>query len=125
MKKPLENVTLMNAIKIVTGIAAVVVIVIGVYTFFAPVAYVDAEVQQLRSEDNYLAMRLDLKITQDLYEQKKRDRRKIEFEFGTTDPSKLPAPYNTIYIELLEEERQLLQQIEKIQEYMNKKKYGG
>ena len=125
MKKPLEHMTLMNAIKVVTGVAAVVVIVIGVYTFFAPVAYVDAEIQQLRQEDTYLAMRLDLKITQDLYEQKKRDRRKIEFEFGTTDPSKLPAPYNTIYIELLEEEKKLKDQIKDINDYMNKKKYGG
>lgn len=125
MKITTENISFALIIKVVSGIGVIVAAVIGVYTFFAPVSYVEAEVEQLRKEDSYLAMRLDRKILVDRYEQKKKERREIEFNFGTTDPTKMPAPYNQMYRELVEEERELQRKIEKLDERMDNKKYGG
>lgn len=110
-------------VKVVSGLGVIVAAVMAIYTFFAPQTYVEARVEELRSEDALLAMRLDRKILQDRYEAKKKERRAIEIQFQTNDPSKMPSPYDKIYQELLEEEKDLRERLKKLDSYLDQKKY--
>ncbi len=119
-----SEITFGLVVKVVSGAGVIVAAVIGVYTFFAPQTYVEAQVEQLRQEDKLLAMRLDRKILEDRYEQKKAKRRQIEIKTGTNDPNQMPQPYRDIYMQLLEEEKALRERLEKLDSYLDQKKYN-